>query len=251
MAVVVSGAAAGPSDRDVTIDGTNKVLTIYGSPNAEKLTVSGRSSDCCLTIDGSSTFSEFSDDCDYESGSLSRVICDTSKMKGIEAPLGDESDSFEVAGRLPILTVRGETGFDTIRGGKAGETLSGGSDDDKIRGGGGKDDINGGSGRDDCKGSQEARIKKCEHGGAPRRTFTPTVSYNPPVIKAKDLESHNSQENMIITLTKDGKSISFGNTPAPFVIAPGSDPGCENDVTVELPQEGRQEGRCDSQQHER
>ena len=163
MAFVVAGAAADPTDRDVTIDGSNKVLTIYGSPEAEKMTISGRSSDCCLTIDGSSTFSEFSDDCDYDdSGTFMRVICDTSKMNGIEAPLGDSSDSLEVVGRLPILTVRGETGFDTILGGKAGETLQGGPDDDKIRGRGGKDDINGGSGTDDCKGSRDAKIKKCE-----------------------------------------------------------------------------------------
>ena len=163
MAFVVAGAAADPTDRDVTIDESNKVLTIFGSPEAEKLTVSGRSSECCITIDGSSTFSQFSDDCDYDdSGTFMRVICDTSKMKSIDAPLGDSDDSMTVVGRLPILTIRGETGFDEILGGKAGETLDGGPDGDLIKGRGGKDKINGGSGTDKCKGSREATIKKCE-----------------------------------------------------------------------------------------
>jgi hypothetical protein len=43
---------------------------------------------------------------------------------------------------------------------------------------------------------------------------------------------------MIIALTKDGKSISFGNTPAPFVIASDSEPGCETDVTTNCPKKG-------------
>lgn len=162
MAFVVAGAAAGPTDRDVTVDGSNKVLTIYGSPEAETLTIQGRSSDCCITIDGA-TFSDLSDDCDDGgTGSLNRVVCDTSRMKGIEAPLGDSDDSMTVAGRLPILTVRGETGFDEILGGNAGEKLSGGPDDDDIDGRKGKDKINGGPGTDKCRGSREARIKKCE-----------------------------------------------------------------------------------------
>jgi Ca2+-binding RTX toxin-like protein len=163
MAIVVTGAAAGPMDRDVTIGGTSKVLTIYGSPEAESLTVSGRSSACCLTIEGTGTFSEFSDDCDYDnSGTFRTVICDVSKLKGVEAPLNDSDDLMTVVGRVPILTIRGQTGEDRLVGGDSGETLHGDGGNDKIRGGGGKDDINGGPGKDKCKGSQEARIKKCE-----------------------------------------------------------------------------------------
>jgi hypothetical protein len=69
-------------------------------------------------------------------------------------------------------------------------------------------------------------------------TFVPTVLYKPPVIKAKDHESHMSEEHVIISLTKDGKSFSFGSSPAPFTIDPGSDSGCDNDVTVTCPKKG-------------
>jgi len=161
MAAIVAGAA-GPTDRDVTIDQQQRVLTIFGSPEVETLTISGRSSQCCITIEGNS-FSEFSDDCDYSPGGFTSVECDTSKMKGIEAPLGDSGDLMTIAGRMPILTIRGQTGEDRLIGGDAGETLQGGEHDDRIRGGGGRDDINGGSGVDRCKASQDAKLKNCEN----------------------------------------------------------------------------------------
>ena len=69
-------------------------------------------------------------------------------------------------------------------------------------------------------------------------TTVPTVLYKPPVIKAMDHEAHNSEEHVIVSLTKDGKSYSFSSTPAPFIIDPGSDPGCENDVTLNCPTDG-------------
>jgi Ca2+-binding RTX toxin-like protein len=163
MAFVVAGAADGSAQRNVTIANTSKVLTIFGSPEAESLTVSGRSSGCCMTIDSTSTFSEFSDDCDYDnSGTFKRVICNVSKLNGVEAPLNDSNDLMTVVGRVPILTIRGQTGEDLLVGGDSGETLHGDGGDDRIRGGGGKDNINGGRGMDKCKGSREAKIKQCE-----------------------------------------------------------------------------------------
>jgi RTX calcium-binding nonapeptide repeat (4 copies) len=57
-------------------------------------------------------------------------------------------------------------------------------------------------------------------------TFQPTILYKPPVIKAMDIASHNSVENM--TIRRDGPDFTFENEVSPPMIDPASDPGCES-----------------------
>jgi len=67
-------------------------------------------------------------------------------------------------------------------------------------------------------------------------TFTPTVLYKPPVIKALDHSSHSSVEN--VEVRRVDSNFTFNSSPAPFVIDPGSDPGCDNDAVVSCPKAG-------------
>jgi Ca2+-binding RTX toxin-like protein len=164
MAVLVTGATAGPSERVVTIHGSNNAITISGSPDPEKLTISGRQTACCITIDGS-TFSPDDARCQPSSGTP-QAVCDISDVDSVEAELGGGSDSMTLADKFSIITIRGETGADTIVGGKGSQLIEGEGGDDKLSGGDGPDKIDGGKGEDRCDGGgARDDVKKCEHGG--------------------------------------------------------------------------------------
>ncbi len=62
--------------------------------------------------------------------------------------------------------------------------------------------------------------------GVALATFQPTILYKPPVIKAKDIATHNSVENM--TIRRDGPDFTFDNEISPPMIDSASDPGCES-----------------------
>jgi Ca2+-binding RTX toxin-like protein len=159
-AVAVSGAAAGPNERVITIFGQGRTLTLAGSPEAELLTISGVQSECCITIDGTD-FSADDDRCQSGSGTPS-ATCDLSHVKSMTINLAGGEDRVNIADRFSVLTVRGGTETDNLFGGKGPETLNGDGGDDNIDGRGGGDSINGGQGKDTCKGSRKAEIKKCE-----------------------------------------------------------------------------------------
>lgn len=55
-------------------------------------------------------------------------------------------------------------------------------------------------------------------------TTQPTIRYEPPVIKVKDHQFHNSEED--VEIRRDGQKFTF-TTPAGFGIDPASDEGCE------------------------
>jgi Ca2+-binding RTX toxin-like protein len=163
MAVIVSGAAAGPSERVVTIHGSNNAITISGSNEPEKLTISGRETACCITIDGA-TFSADDQRCQPPSGA--GAVCDVSDVDSVEANLGDGTDSMTLADKFSIITIRGETGADTIVGGAGEQVMEGQGGDDKLTGGDGRDSLDGGKGDDRCNGGGSRDVvKHCEHGG--------------------------------------------------------------------------------------
>jgi len=73
--------------------------------------------------------------------------------------------------------------------------------------------------------------------GAALATFQPTLLYKPPVIKATDIDTHNSVED--VTIRRDGALFTFDNEVSPFVLDPASDPGCEGKGgTIGCPREG-------------
>jgi Ca2+-binding RTX toxin-like protein len=164
MAVVVSGAAAGPSEREVTILGSGDAITIAGSPESEKLTVSGRENECCLTIDGA-TFSADAEGCQPDSGA-GNAVCNVSDYDSVQANLGGGGDAMTLVDKFRIITIRGETGADTIVGGSGSQVIEGQNGDDKLDGGDGPDRLDGGKGEDRCKGGGSRDVvKHCEHGG--------------------------------------------------------------------------------------
>ena len=164
MAVLVTGAAAGPGERVVTILGSQDAITIAGSPEAETLTVSGRENECCLTIDGA-TFSADAEGCQPDSGA-GNAVCNVSDYDTVQANLGGGGDSMTLVDKFRHITIRGETGADTIEGGLGGQVIKGLGGDDNLKGGDGVDSLDGGKGDDRCKGgAHRDLIKNCEHGG--------------------------------------------------------------------------------------
>jgi len=73
--------------------------------------------------------------------------------------------------------------------------------------------------------------------GVALATFQPTLLYKPPVIKATDIDTHNSVED--VTVRRDGALFTFDNEVSPFILDPASDPGCETKGgTVGCPRDG-------------
>ena len=68
-------------------------------------------------------------------------------------------------------------------------------------------------------------------------TTQPVVRYEPPKITFRDLQEHNSIENVVVT--KEGSKFVFTNTPVAAGVDGKGEPGCEQvALTVECPVAG-------------
>ena len=158
-AVLVSGAAAGPSERQITVFNKGDTLTIAGAPESEDLEIRGRQKRCCMRIRATTSFAQFSDDCEKRSD---HIACDVRKVDHVVADMGGGTDQVFVEDEFHVLTIRGSTGEDLIIGDKGPETIQGGAENDLLDGRGGKDKVNGGDGTDACADRPGDRLRNCE-----------------------------------------------------------------------------------------
>jgi len=159
VAVLVSGAAAGPSERQITIFNKGDTLTIAGAPESEDLEIRGRQKRCCMRIRATTSFAQFSDDCEQRSD---HVACDVRKVDHVVADMDGGTDQVFVEDEFNVLTIRGSTGEDLIIGNKGPETIQGGSENDLLDGRGGRDRLNGGDGTDACADRPGDHLRNCE-----------------------------------------------------------------------------------------
>jgi hypothetical protein len=66
--------------------------------------------------------------------------------------------------------------------------------------------------------------------GTALATFQPNLLYKPPVIEMRDIDSHNSVED--VTVRRVGSDFTFHNEVSPVMLDPASDPGCETQAKV-------------------
>jgi Ca2+-binding RTX toxin-like protein len=148
----------------VTIHDFEDRIWISGSDESEKLTISGRENECCLTIDGAQ-FSADAEGCQPDTGT-GQAVCNVSDYDTVVVEMGRGGDSVALASKFNIITIHANTGADTIVGGQGGQLMYGDGGDDKLDGGDGVDKIYGGRGEDRCKGgAANDVVKDCEHGG--------------------------------------------------------------------------------------
>ena len=95
-----------------------------------------------------------------------RVICDTSKLKSIDAPLGDSGEFDDLGGQRRQDQAdhqRSERTTTILIGGAGAQKLDGGEGNDELKGGPGRDILIGGPGIDLCDGGPgNDTIKDCE-----------------------------------------------------------------------------------------